>query len=405
MENKDKSKELKEKGIFSFVNQGCEVQEIEDFDEYGKPRFFLNLKENGTSVYFVFRAGDGLVREDTVEKKIKIREGYPDEDEKTIIEKKLIGVFDEFLDMKMDNTMYIEKYFRDNGYLFSLQNEAKYTRIPLSDIKQMQYSMKLLREVAQLALKNQEKSQLLEKMSELLLNKGNHIDSGSYIHPFTKMLLSDDLENDSFTETTIDDTFLGKEEIVYGDQDPSYWYDERIEEIEKPHFPYWFRKKVFDLYIKTGQNDKNTRYVVDFFYHIFDKFKDQLFLTESEYGYKITGDIDNNEKFDDHFQEALVKVAKIVVKEELDFAIRNTQNIVDLETLKPDLYIPDLYTALYMAMFHSRKYDVNPRIVKYCEKCGKMFTVKNSASRKKFCSTKCKNAASQTKWREKHKHS
>ena len=404
MANSDMTMGIGANSLFTFMNPGCEVQEIPDYDENGDQIYFLNIRKNSSPKHFVFQVGDGLVRKYTVSRDFIKFKGYPDETTETVVEKKSVGVLDEFVNMKMNDTKFIAEYFRENGYLFRLPETERYTRVALTDIQRIQYRMRLLQEVMQLTINKQDKPHLLEKMSEILLFGTDYAagDRKLYVHPFTKMMLENRDSKDPFEEIIVSDSFLERDVEVCGYQDPSYDYNERIEETAPSLIPIWFREAVFNLYVKTGEEDKGLRFIIDFLYNLLVKFEGQLRLTHTVHGYKITGDVENKPKFNESFQAALIKTAKIVIKEELDYALRDIRNEVDLETLKPDFYIPDLYGALYMAIFYSSKYSINPVIIKYCERCGKMFTVKRSNSLKKFCSRKCNNAASQAEWRKSH---
>ena len=407
MGNNDRAMETEKNSIFTFVNPGCEVQEIQDYDENGNQVFFLNLKESGSHHNFVFQVGDGLVRKYVETKAITKRKGYPDEETEMVSRKRSVGVLHEFVKMDMSNTKFVAEYFRNNGYLFRLPETDRYNRVALADIQRIQYRMKLLQDVMQTTVSKQDKPLLLEQMSEILLfgmPRSPEKDCGNclYIHPFTELLLANYDQKAPFNSTKVFDTFLGREEEVFGEQAPSRTYNEYAENDLPSSVPLWFREAVFNLYVETGQEDINLRFVIDFLYNLLAKYIDQLKLTRTACGYTITGNVEGKPEFDERFQNALVKTSRIVIKEELDYALKDIRNEVNLETLKPDSYIPDLYSALYMSIFYSRKYIVNPLIVEKCVKCGKLFTKRSSNTRKIYCGTKCKNAVSQAEWRKNH---
>ena len=408
MANSDMTMEIGANSLFTFINPGCEVQEIPDYDENGNQIYFLNIKKNSSPKHFVFQVGDGLVRKYIVSRDFIKFKGYPDETTETVVEKKSVGVLDEFVNMKMNDTKFIAEYFIENGYLFRLPETERYTRVALADIQRIQYRMRLLQEVMQLTVKKQDKSQLLEKMSELLLFGANcYADKKTsgmnpYIHPFTRRMMESRNASEPFMSTTVFDLFLKRENEVIENTDRLYDYDSYEDEDEPLLNLYMFYDAVIHLYAVRRVKDNSFQFIIDFWYNLLKDYSDQLELTDTRYGYRITSNVEDKLELNEHFQEALVKASKIVIKEELDYALKDIRNEVDLETLKPDFNIPDLYSALYMAIFYSSKYSINPMIIKYCERCGKMFTVKRSNSLMKCCSRKCSNAASQAEWRKSH---
>jgi len=408
MANSDMTMEIGANSLFTFMNPGCEVQEIADYDKNGDQIYFLNIRKNSSPKHFVFQVGDGLVRKYTVSRDFIKFKGYFDETTETVIEKKSVGVLDEFVNLKMNDTKFIAEYFRENGYLFKLPKTEEYTRVALADIQRIQYRMKLLQEVMQLTLKKQDKSQLLGKMSEFLLfgadcyDDKKTDDGNLYIHPFTRRMMESRNALKPFMSTTVFDLFLKRENEVEGNTDPLSGVDPYEDKDEPLLNLYLFNDAVINLYVDRRLENNSFQFIIDFWYNLLKDYSDQLELTDTRYGYRITSNVEDKLELNEHFQEALVKASKIVIKEELDYALKDIRNEVDLETLKPDFNIPDLYSALYMAIFYSSKYSINPMIIKYCEWCGKTFTVRRSNSLKKFCSRKCGNAASQEKWRKSH---
>ena len=48
MANSDMTMEIGANSLFTFMNPGCEVQEIPDYDENGDQIYFLNIRKNSS---------------------------------------------------------------------------------------------------------------------------------------------------------------------------------------------------------------------------------------------------------------------------------------------------------------------------------------------------------------------
>lgn len=108
------------------------------------------------------------------------------------------------------------------------------------------------------------------------------------------------------------------------------------------------------------------------------------------------------DKSDNSFlKPALFQVAKDTFKEEIDYYVKNIKPSYNKEKMSPSWNVEDLLTALYFSLFY-----MNPEVEIYriCEYCHKPFKLDKSTSTKKiYCSDKCRNCASQRKYRMTHK--
>ena len=113
----------------------------------------------------------------------------------------------------------------------------------------------------------------------------------------------------------------------------------------------------------------------------------------------ISENINNMEKFDEDFKSTLIQIAKSVIKDEFDYALYGIHPTYDIETMSPNWEIPNLYTALYFALFYTRpEYEVYRKCAN--PNCNRLFKVKTTNSRKQYHNTACQNAAAQMRHRK-----
>jgi hypothetical protein len=155
-------------------------------------------------------------------------------------------------------------------------------------------------------------------------------------------------------------------------------------------------------FMKDIENEKYHR-MIDYFYHApiisnsdIDT-PDDPTLSEMGLGAAINKEF--NAEIDQKLKAALVDVAKLVIKDEINYAVSRIKPDYDESTLSGKWLIPDLYSALYFSVFYMNS---NAEIYRKCENpsCGKYFLVKTTNQRKKYCSQSCANAANQRVYRK-----
>lgn len=142
----------------------------------------------------------------------------------------------------------------------------------------------------------------------------------------------------------------------------------------------------------------HSRIVIDFLFHLLNigiKIDDvppsgKLTLSEN---------INSATRFDDIFRNQLIQIAKFVIKDEFDFVLYGIHPVYDIETLSPNWEIPNLFTALYFALFYTRPdYEVYRKCAN--PNCNRLFKFKTTNSRKQYHNTACQNAAAQMRHRK-----
>ena len=140
------------------------------------------------------------------------------------------------------------------------------------------------------------------------------------------------------------------------------------------------------------------RKMVDFLFH----FQHSIAVIK---GYKSTGNIeyyDTNEnvrnryaqKFEDKMKQALIDIAKITVRDEIGYNLYGMRPRYDVDTMSPAWEIEDMLTGIYISIFYMK-----PGIELYrtCENpnCNRSFLVKTTSSKRKYCTSACRNSSAQ----------
>ena len=98
--------------------------------------------------------------------------------------------------------------------------------------------------------------------------------------------------------------------------------------------------------------------------------------------------------FNDPMKRALINVAKVTVRDEIECNLGGMRPQYDIETMSPSWEIQDLLTGIYVSLFFMR-----PGIELYrkCSNpsCNRMFLVNTTSAKRKYCSASCRNAATQ----------
>lgn len=150
-----------------------------------------------------------------------------------------------------------------------------------------------------------------------------------------------------------------------------------------------FFKNVFTVYCMPRKNVPSTILTInDFMFHyfyevgiIFRANLDKIWYVNDEY---------RKDNFDDRLKTAATKIAKKIIKEELERNLQTVRPSYNIEKLEPEWKIDSLLSALYFGLFYIRP---NLETYRRCanEKCGEFFLVSVSSHNKKYCCTACMN--------------
>ncbi len=192
---------------------------------------------------------------------------------------------------------------------------------------------------------------------------------------------------------SVDDAFLGKKNAV----DISFYNAVRSgsdTDMRGSKDP-WF-KNLMAMYMGCKDVDEETRFLIDFFYHLQTEVS---VIKEVYYGGFKSYTTFNEAALDDPFKNALLKIARIVVAEEINHNIRGIHPKYNGGKLTATWQIDMLIEALYFSIFYMR----NGEMYKECEnpncKRDRFFLVEATRTNKHYCCEQCRNAAGAQRYR------
>lgn len=192
---------------------------------------------------------------------------------------------------------------------------------------------------------------------------------------------------------SVDDAFLGKKNAV----DIRFYNavrsgsDTNLQGSKDP----WF-KNLMAMYVGCKDVDEETRFLIDFFYHL----QTEVSVIKEVYfgGFKSYKTF-NEDALDDSFKTALLKIARIVVAEEINHNIRGIHPKYNGGKLTATWQVDTLIEALYFSIFYMR----NGEMYKECEnpncKRDRFFLVEATRTNKHYCCEQCRNAAGAQRYR------
>jgi hypothetical protein len=150
-------------------------------------------------------------------------------------------------------------------------------------------------------------------------------------------------------------------------------------------------KNLMAMYIGCRDANNETRTLIDFFYH----FQTEVSVfKEVRFGRIIPYTHIDESAFSIEIKNSLLKVAKIVVAEEINHNIRGIHPRYNGGKLTASWQVDNLIEALYFSIFYMNTGE----IYKECEnpncKHDRFFLVEATRSNKHYCCEKCRNAAS-----------
>ncbi|MFZ7121683.1 MAG: hypothetical protein ACOWWH_12155, partial [Eubacteriaceae bacterium] len=154
----------------------------------------------------------------------------------------------------------------------------------------------------------------------------------------------------------------------------------------------WF-KHLLAMYTGLQGEDNNIRTIIDFFYHYQTEvgvFKEISFRKITYF----TTHEDNN--FTEEMKAVLLKIAHIVISEEINHNIVNINPKYDSTKLAPTWQASNLLQALYFSIFYMKP---GIEIYKKCKnpncKRDKFFLIEATRTNKEYCCIQCSRAAAQ----------
>lgn len=299
---------------------------------------------------------------------------------------------------------FIEKY----GFLFPISSE-KYEAIDdnalLETINRIKATVMLMSTIAG----KRDYRKMLICATYLLFTEPIHItlSTGEYStisHPFTKLIrefniMPDTSRNQELFENeciSVKDSIINGYNKVYQDDLMCMCMGDGINGLIGSR--HWHFHNLFALYTNYPAADEKLRTIIDFYYHYETKvgvFK-EVEVDRIQYHTEP-----HRENFTDDMKEALLKIAEIVISEEINVNLKGISPQVDSATLSPTWKLNSLYEALYFSIFYMKP---GIELYKECEnpncKHQKYFLINATVTNKKYCCTACANAAAQRRSRQ-----
>ena len=149
----------------------------------------------------------------------------------------------------------------------------------------------------------------------------------------------------------------------------------------------WF-KNLMAMYIVCKDVDEETRFLIDFFYHLQTEVS---VIKEVHFGYFKSYKAFSEDALNDSFKNALLKIARIVVAEEINHNIRGIHPKYNGGKLTATWQVDTLIEALYFSILYMR----NCEMYKECEnlncKRDRFLLVEATRTNKHYCCDQCSN--------------
>ena len=310
---------------------------------------------------------------------------------------KLLALPKEDIDKHIE---FIEKY----GFLYPLL-ENEYTAIEASDLMEIINRIKSTIRLYSYINKKDYRGVLIHVVYLLYapvteLRIGDDVFS-TCTHRFKSLLDSYNLFPDLSREPevaangtySVDDAFLGKKNAI----DIGFYNAVRSgsdTDLQGSKDP-WF-KNLMAMYMGCKDVDEETRFLIDFFYHLQTEVS---VIKEVHFGGFKSYTTFSEDALDDSFKNALLKIARIVVAEEINHNIRGIHPKYNGGKLTATWQVDTLIEALYFSIFYMR----NGEMYKECEnpncKRDRFFLVEATRTNKHYCCEQCRNAAGAQRYR------
>lgn len=294
-------------------------------------------------------------------------------------------------------------FFTDYGFLYPVSQaeyEAVDANVLMELVNRIKATVMLVNSIA--AKKNY--TNILIGMTYLLYSEPItiHLSTGEYgtcVHEFTSLVHSYSQFPDMSRNQEVFDT--KKFSVADTLFPPAYQVDiEYFNQVRSSTEAGNMRlfKNLFAMYTGLTEASEELRTVIDFFFH----YQKEVGVF-SDIGYRkiryLNGKKPDN--FTDEMKAALLKIANIVLSEEINYNIAGVHPRYSALDLKPAWELDNLIQALYFSIFYMKP---GVEIYKRCKnptcKRDVYFLVNATATNKEYCCPKCANAAAQRRSRE-----
>ena len=226
----------------------------------------------------------------------------------------------------------------------------------------------------------------------------------SCIHPFSELIgtynsMPDINRNQEFFDNeyiSISDTFINGDNHIDSNELPGMCSGDGVHNLPGSKDRHY--KNLFALYTNYPVADKNLRTIIDFYYH----YQKDIGIIKDVAVNKLTYHTQpQRENFTEKMKESLLKIAQIVISEEINANLKGISPQFNIDTLTPSWKLNSFIEALYFSIFYMKP---GVELYKECEnpncKHQKYFLINATATNKKYCCKACGNAAAQRRSRQ-----
>ena len=297
---------------------------------------------------------------------------------------------------------FIEKY----GFFYPLP-EGEYTAIDADALMEIVNRIKTTIHLYGSVNKKDYRG-ILVKVVYLLFSPAIGIQIGtdihsSCLHRFSRMIqeynnfpdLSGDPEVLTKGTYSVEDSFLGRKNHIDIECYNAIRSGEGYEKVKGSKESSY--KHLVAMYVGCKNVDTDTRFLIDFFYHLETEI---AVINEAHFGGFTSYGRFNENNLNDDMKRALLRVAQIVLAEEINYNIRGIHPRYDGGNLSATWEVNTLIEALYFSIFYMK----NGQMYKECEnpncKRDRFFLVDATRTNKHYCCEQCRNAAGAQRHRQ-----
>ena len=382
--------------IFTFNSWSCvcELDKIHPYPGY-EPQETLKLYvDKNIPIRFAFGSKVGLVRLN---------------DDGSIAESNVLGKLTAIKNSSINDYF---SFFKRNGFLLPIsfdQYESVGKFEIISVINRLHATLELMSTITDMSRTSYEKivrliMYLLFAPIVVIETKEGKYSYTSTKHPYTLFLeQSRELSKDPRLNDTFNNLEFEFDDFIYkGTTMTADFIHSTLEGYSKEDkYNNGLFRKIFTVYCASRKCLPDSFLLInDFLFHYFYKVGiiDRVDLDTAHY---INKDI-KKDNFDESLKNAAIRVAKLLIKEEIEFNLKRVRVAYDISKMEPAWKIDSLLSALYFGLFYMRP---NMEIYRRCAnpKCNEYFLVSVTSRKKKYCCTACMNRDIQARHRAKQK--
>ncbi|RGE13813.1 CGNR zinc finger domain-containing protein [Desulfotomaculum sp. OF05-3] len=152
--------------------------------------------------------------------------------------------------------------------------------------------------------------------------------------------------------------------------------------------------KNITLMYMNGNDSGTNRLITEFLFHYFHDVG--MLNFSNDFSYYAEPNMAN---FTPEMKDALIKIAKFIIGEEINANLDGIHPVYDSKTMTPSWKVDSLLCAAYFSIFYLKP---DLELYRPCDnpRCGRYFLVKTTSTRNRFCSQECCNRVTQDRYRK-----